>query len=85
MEEDIDEEKEIEMLRYAEEQMSWIHKNYKDMQKKYAGRYIAVRDKSVISSGKSLKKVLENINKRGIDLDEVVIEYIFPKNTALIL
>jgi len=48
----------------------WTHENFK----KYGGHYIAIKEKQVIASAKSLAKLEQNVDTMKIG--KVVIEYI---------
>ncbi|GEM_PF-4071805 len=55
------------------EDFKWIKENYKELLKKYNKMWIAVKDKKVIESGKSLDELKRKMEKKKIDY---IFEYI---------
>ena len=76
----ISDEEYLEILIKADENKRWINDNYQRLSGKYPNQYICVRDRKIICSGKSQKKV-DHIHQ---ELD-VICEYITPHGTAMLL
>ncbi len=80
-EEDMDDDKYLEIINEAEENKKWINENYNDLAEKYSNEYICVDNKKVISHSPDI----ENINKEMGKRPEIVCEYINPPGTAMLL
>ncbi len=76
----LNEEEYLEVLRKAEDNRRWIHKNYSALSAKYPNHYICVRARKIICSSKTG----ERPGHAHEELD-VVCEYILPHGTAMLL
>ncbi len=76
----LSDEEYLEILIKADENKRWINEHYKQLTENYSHKYICVKDREVICSSKSQKKV-DHIHQ---ELD-VVCEYILPHGTAMLL
>ena len=66
-------EEELKELEQSNEAEEWLNTLSKEELFKYAGKYIAVRDKKVIASSKSLKELDKKLEE--LHADSVVIQY----------
>ena len=80
-------EDELSLLKKFEEDTSWMAKNYKELQEKYAGKFIAILDKEIVGVNENVEDLIEDLKKKLTDdeLSRTIIEYIPPKNLVLIL
>ncbi len=80
-------EDEIKILKEFEEDSHWMAKHYKELQEKYAGKFVAIMNKKIIGVDESVENLINNLRKKLSDeeLSRTVIEYIPPKNLILIL
>jgi hypothetical protein len=75
----------LDFLNKAEENLEWFHTNFLEIQEKYAGKQIAIKDKAIVAFAENGKKLLESLTDKNIDDSEVVIERIIPKGELRIL
>ncbi|KAA0002567.1 MAG: hypothetical protein FE044_02775 [Thermoplasmata archaeon] len=80
-------EDELSLLKKFEEDTSWMAKNYKELQEKYAGKFIAILNKEIVGVNENVEDLIEDLKKKLTDdeLSRTIIEYIPPKNLVLIL
>ena len=70
----------LEFLNKAEENLEWFHNNFLELREKYAGKQIAIKDKTIVAVAQNGKKLLESLKNKNIEDSEVIIERIIPKN-----
>jgi hypothetical protein len=75
----------LEILKVAEEDGKWVSEKYGELQEKYAGRVLAIRNKSVVGNAESIEELLEIVKEKGEDASLILIETVLPKNVSLIL
>ena len=73
------------LLRESEENLEWLHENYKEIQKRFENKIIAIHDKKIVASATNSETLLKHLKKKGIDSSEVLIEVITAKNEIYIL
>ena len=76
----LSDEEYLEILIEADENKRWINEHYKQLSENYSHQYICVKDRKIICSSESQKKV----DHTHQELD-VVCEYILPHGTAMLL
>lgn len=52
--------------------LDWMSSHSKEVDK-YNGKWVAVTDDGIITSGESLSEVSSNLKKKGIKLDDVMV------------
>ena len=62
----------LESIRREKANVEWISETVANLRKRYGGRYIAVRDRRVIDSDKSLDDLLSRVRGR----ESVTVEFI---------
>ena len=67
---------EIEILKNSSEDLVWFLKNLALLKKSYAGKVIAIRNKSVLASASNIKSLLKELSTRGIEDSEVLIKQV---------
>ncbi|KAA0007783.1 MAG: hypothetical protein FE036_03090 [Thermoplasmata archaeon] len=80
-------EDELKILKKFDEDTTWMAKNYKELQEKYAGKFIAIINKEIVGVDENAENLINNLKKKLSDeeLSRTIIEYIPPKNLILIL
>ena len=76
---------EIKLFKMHEQNEDWFNLHYKELKEKYENKFIAIKDKKIIFIEDEIEKLLENLEKEGINIDEVFITSIPPKGMASIL
>lgn len=75
----------LQILKVAEEDSKWVSEKYEELQEKYEGRVLAIKNKSVVGNAESIEELLEIIKEKGEDASLILIETVLPKNVSLIL
>jgi len=79
--EDVSDEMILDELRETEETVSWLSRNWNDLQDMYEEEYVALRAHEIIAHDPELEALREMI-----DADpSVIVEYFPPKGTAMLL
>jgi len=69
----------LESIRRERANVEWIYQAVSSLRKRYGGRYIAVKDREVIDSGKNLGKLLSRVRgQEGVTLEFITeLEYLW--------
>ena len=71
-------------FKTLEESSSFLSKNFTSLQKKFADKFIVVKGTSVLSSSDSFEEIEGELNKKKINPEEVVVQFI-PREGQIIL
>ncbi len=63
---------------------AFISKNFKNLQKQYPNRFIAVEDSHMIAEAPSFEEISERLKEKNKELNKVIIEFI-PQKGEIIL
>jgi len=72
----------------AEADLEWIAENYvqgENLATRYEGKFIAVKNKTVLHSSESLDELLQWLREKNLDPTSVVVESIAPRSFGCIL
>lgn len=79
-------EKKIEVLfEIHEKNEEWFNAHFTELEQKYGSKFFAIRDQSLLTAEDEFEKLLDFLEKKGIDIDQVFIASIPPKGVASIL
>ena len=80
-------EEELKILKEFEEDSHWMAKHFKELQEKYAGKFVAIINKKLIDVDENAENLINKLKNKLSDeeLSRTIIEYIPPKNLILIL
>lgn len=73
----------INLLKSAKEDFIWFKENFKEIQEKYRGEFVAIKDKSIINSDVDYFELLERLKSQGIETSEVIIKKVLHPNEVL--
>jgi thymidylate kinase len=73
------------LLENFEKEESHFDAHYEEFLKKYEDMVLAIKDQKVIDADKDLEKLLERLEKKGIDIRRVYLTSIPKKGIAFIL
>ncbi|MFH1445166.1 MAG: DUF5678 domain-containing protein [Nanoarchaeota archaeon] len=76
---------ELTILEQAFNNLSWLKDNFKIVQDKFEGKFIAIKDGHIIDSAQNKETLFNKLEKNGVDISTVLIEYIRPKGIITIL
>lgn len=80
-----DETEELKCLSELNKNSKWISSVYEEIRKKYAGKFIAVKNSSVIDSDDNVGELLSRLHMTGENLDCITVEFVPPHGLLLIL
>lgn len=75
-------EKEIKRI---ESDIEWAAENFEMLLKEHEGKYLAIKEKSIIAESDDFEELLRILKQKGIDPRLVHIESIAPRSFACIL
>ncbi len=75
----------LEILKRVEKDSRWLSENYEEIQSKYEGKIIAIKDSQIICEGSTMDEVLNKLEKKGENISFLLIESIPPKDVSFIL
>ena len=77
---------ELELLKDFESNSGWFYKNISIIRKDgFTGKFVAVKNKKVISSGDSVDLVISSLEDQGENPAYIFIEFVHPEGFTLIL
>ena len=80
------EENDLILLKEFEKNVNYFFNHSIELQNKYEDEYVAILNEEVVGHNKDLAKLLGDMRKKYKNsMDVMFIQYIFPKNTYLIL
>jgi hypothetical protein len=75
----------LERLKVAEEDSKWFSEKYEQLQAKYEGKVLAIKNKNVVGEAESVDELLDVVEKKGEDAAYLLIETIPSKDVSFIL
>jgi hypothetical protein len=77
---------ELTLLKNFEQDSEWFHNNNKEIIKRgFVNKFVAVKDKKIISSGKNLDELIKILEEKGENPSYIFIEFVYPEGFTLIL
>ncbi len=76
-----------ELLRefnIAETGSKFISKNFRDLQKRFGNKFIAIRENKVLSNAESFENILNKVNDLKIQQNEIIIQFIPAKGEIIL-
>lgn len=74
-----------ELLQSTRENLEWFTENSKQIQEEFEGKAVAIYNKKIIASAENGMQLRENLQSKGIDDSEVIVERIPIKGEITIL
>lgn len=71
-------------FRIFETGSSFIAKNFEILQKKFGGRFVAIKETDVLASAESFQEVIKQVSSINVNQNEVIIQFI-PAEGEIIL
>jgi len=73
-------------LQEFEEDSKWFNENIKHLREKnLSGSFVAIKNKRLLASDKELSVVIKMIESQGENPAYVIIEFIYPEGTVVLL
>ena len=76
---------ELKALREIEKNIKFFNERYNEIREKYKGKWIVIKNGEIKLVGNSLDEVYEMVEKKKINIDGALIEYIHEKEEAWII
>jgi len=77
---------ELKLLKDFERDSEWFHENTNLIRKNgFTGKFVAIKNKSVISSGNDADSLMQSLEKKGENPSYIFIEFVHPEGFTLIL
>lgn len=69
-----------------EEDSKWFHENINFLRKKnFTGKFVAIKNGNVIASDRDINIVISFVEKQGENPAYVLIEFVYPEGTVVLL
>jgi len=76
----------LEKMNSFEEDSKWFYNNLDLLRKrKLSGQFVAIKNKEVIAQGEDINLVIKQVEKKGENPSYILIEYIYPEGTIILL
>ena len=76
----------LEKMNNFEEDSKWFYNNLDLLRKrKLSGQFVAIKNKEVIAQGEDINLVIKQVEKSGENPSYILIEYIYPEGTIILL
>ena len=73
-------------LQEFEEDSKWFYENIEHLRERnLSGNFVAIKNKKVLASDKELNVVIKMIESQGENPAYVIIEFIYPEGTVVLL
>jgi hypothetical protein len=72
-------------LKNYDADFAFLNKSMGVLRKKFANKYIIIRNKKVISSSNNMKEAIDSAKQKGVPVEKCVIEFISKKDEVFIL
>lgn len=79
-------EENIELLfEIHEKNEEWFSANLEELEQEYGSKFLAIKDQKVLAAEEEMERLLDILEKRGVDVNLVFVASIPPKGVASIL
>ena len=73
-------------LEEFEEDSKWFYENINFLRKKnFTGKFVAIKNRNVIASDKNIDLVISFVEKQGENPAYIMIEFVYPEDTLVLL
>jgi len=76
---------ELKLFEMHEKNEEWFSHHFEELKGKYEDKFIAIKQQDVLAADSKIDRLLLQLEKSGIDIDEVFITSLPPKGIAAIL
>ncbi|MCS4540943.1 MAG: DUF5678 domain-containing protein [Euryarchaeota archaeon] len=73
------------LFEINEKNEEWLNTHYKEFEQKHGSKFLAIKDQRVLAVEDKIEKLLDFLEKKGVDINQVFITSIPPKGVASIL
>lgn len=67
---------ELQLLNELNSDLTWFKDNFKELEKHYDNRFIAIRNGKILSENKDLEKLMKDLKKKKIDSADVLVQFV---------
>jgi hypothetical protein len=79
------EEKIERLFQIHEENEEWFNANFEEIRQKYGSKFFAIKDQDILIAEDKMETLLDLLEEKNININEVFITSIPPKGLASIL
>lgn len=72
-------------LQNYDEDFVFLNNSMDKLRKKFANKYVVIKNKEVISSGDTIIEAMDLAREKGIEVEKAIVEFISKKEEVLIL
>lgn len=77
---------EIQMMQRFDSDSDWFHSNVDFFRNSnLTGKFVAIKNKKIIESGKDIDAVINLVEKNGEDSSMLVVEFVYPAGSVILL
>ncbi len=66
----------LQLLQNSKQSFLWLMKNLNELKKDLSGQVVAIKDNHIVANAPTIKRLLIEIESKGIDKNEVLIKQI---------
>jgi hypothetical protein len=66
----------LEVLNQGTRDLQWFHQHKKELQEKYDEQFVAIKDRRILASCRTLPELIESLKKSKQNPANVLIEYV---------
>ncbi|MBU1203853.1 MAG: hypothetical protein KKG60_02165 [Nanoarchaeota archaeon] len=75
----------ITILEDSLADLNWFQENSEELRGKYEEEFVAIKGRSIVAFGPDVEILFRKLKEKRINKNEVLIEFISPKNHIVIL
>jgi hypothetical protein len=76
---------ELQLLTGSIADLNWFKENSASIGEKYEGEFIAIDNKKILESAPKIDILIRKLEKKGININLVLIKYVNPQGEIIIL
>ena len=74
----------IEEFKNLDETSDFLSSKFSELQRKYGGKFIVIKDKEIIFVTDSFKEIINKIDAGELKIDEIIIKFIPAKGEIIL-
>lgn len=76
---------ELEVFVEAEKNLDFLNKNFKELEKKYSNKFIAISGGKIVAVNENPQNIFREVEHTGIERSKILVEFIPISGSILIL
>ncbi len=74
----------IQLLTGSIANLRWFNESYPEIEQKFKGKFVAIKDEQILENSTSFDLLMEKLEKKGENSDELLIKRVSPMNEITI-